>query len=379
MSLDSTRIDAPHRPAELDHVLVQYGPHGRSVKCFCGDEVLRSIVPHFKTRHPKEWREWSEKFVELRGQGWPLKRIMRLFQAGNGRLLFSWTVIERAIRQDVEAGILPYSPPPKRTVGHWQPSDFALETTTIWDFPKRGDWAVHTGDYRGNWPPQIPRNLIKRYTQPGDLVVDAFAGGGTTLIEAWLLGRPSTGLDLSKLAIQTMHAKLKEMEQLACQDGSVQLNQDYRPKIVRANALRLSAVLSGEGINPGSVRLICAHPPYLDSLSYSKRRGDLSLLSRPDTFFAKMRMFARQARSLLCPGGICVVLIGDVRKGSETIPLGFGTLQAFLSQQFELRNIIVKIQHKDRSSEFYTGRNFTDLLMAHEYLLIFRKSSNSRQ
>lgn len=171
---------------------------------------MRTIVPHFKSAHLSEWNTWIVKFIELRGDGWPLKRIMRLFKAGSGQLLFSWTVIERGIRKTVEDGDLRYSPPPKRAVTQWQPLDFKLETTTVWDFPRRGDWAVHSGDYRGNWPPEVPRNLIEIYTRPGDLVVDSFAGGGTTLIEAWLLGRRSVGIDLSRLALHHTGAKLAE-------------------------------------------------------------------------------------------------------------------------------------------------------------------------
>src|SRR5207245_2629997 len=117
-----------------------------------------------------------------------------------------------------------------------------------WDFPRRGDWAVHSGDYRGNWPPQIPRNLIKRYTQPGDLVLDAFAGGGTTLIEAWLLGRPSIGLDVSRLAMQTTIAKLAEMEALADSDDRVALDPQCKPAMVHANALRLNTILKRRGV-----------------------------------------------------------------------------------------------------------------------------------
>lgn len=30
-----------------------------------------------------------------------------------------------------------------------------LETTTVWSFPDRGNWATHKGDYRGNFAPQI--------------------------------------------------------------------------------------------------------------------------------------------------------------------------------------------------------------------------------
>jgi hypothetical protein len=32
--------------------------------------------------------------------------------------------------------------------------------------------ATVVGNYRGNWSPYIPRNLILRYTAPGDLVLE---------------------------------------------------------------------------------------------------------------------------------------------------------------------------------------------------------------
>ncbi|MDU1854385.1 MAG: site-specific DNA-methyltransferase, partial [Clostridium baratii] len=38
----------------------------------------------------------------------------------------------------------------------------ALETSTIWRFKERGSWSTHKGDYRGNWSPFVPRNIILR-------------------------------------------------------------------------------------------------------------------------------------------------------------------------------------------------------------------------
>ena len=186
------------RPELLDSVRVTKTPKERVVVCFCGEHLKRSIVPHMKKRHTEEWTTWVGLFLDFRRHGLSLKKIMRLFQCGNGQLLFSWTVIDRAIRSSVERGDNEYSPPPIFSVRTWEPPDFELETTTIWDFPNRGSWAVHIGDYRGNWPPQLVRNIILKYTEPGDLVLDAFMGGGTTLIEAWLLNRYSVGIDVSK-------------------------------------------------------------------------------------------------------------------------------------------------------------------------------------
>ncbi|HIP88792.1 MAG TPA: site-specific DNA-methyltransferase, partial [Thermococcus paralvinellae] len=85
----------------------------------------------------------------------------------------------------------------------FQPQNFKLETTTVWSFPERGKWATHYANakYRGNWAPQVPRNLILQYTKPGDLVLDAFLGSGTTLIECKLLGRHGIGVDINYEAL----------------------------------------------------------------------------------------------------------------------------------------------------------------------------------
>ncbi|MCK9225915.1 MAG: DNA methylase, partial [Candidatus Muirbacterium halophilum] len=33
------------------------------------------------------------------------------------------------------------------------PTNFELEFSTVWSFPKRGDWATHNPEYRGNFAP----------------------------------------------------------------------------------------------------------------------------------------------------------------------------------------------------------------------------------
>lgn len=67
------------------------------------------------------------------------------------------------------------------------PEDYVPERTTVWSFPDRGNWATHRGNYRGNWSPYIPRNLMLKYTKKGDWVLDQMMGSGTTLVEAKLL------------------------------------------------------------------------------------------------------------------------------------------------------------------------------------------------
>ncbi len=54
--------------------------------------------------------------------------------------------------------------------------------------------------YPAKFFPELPRWLIQRYSQPGDLVLDPFAGSGTTNIEALLSMRHSVGVDVDPFA-----------------------------------------------------------------------------------------------------------------------------------------------------------------------------------
>jgi hypothetical protein len=54
--------------------------------------------------------------------------------------------------------------------------------------------------YPARFSPLFPREAIKCFTQPGDLVIDPFMGGGTTLVEAQSLGRKGLGSDINSLA-----------------------------------------------------------------------------------------------------------------------------------------------------------------------------------
>jgi hypothetical protein len=54
--------------------------------------------------------------------------------------------------------------------------------------------------YPARFSPKLARAAIEAFTEPGDLVLDPFVGGGTTLVEAMVLGRHAIGADISSLA-----------------------------------------------------------------------------------------------------------------------------------------------------------------------------------
>ena len=80
------------------------------------------------------------------------------------------------------------------------PSTPRPQTTTLWHHPTQ-QLAPGTrhGDprYEGRTPAYVIWNLLERYTREGDLVVDPFCGGGTTLDAARDLERRALGYDVA--------------------------------------------------------------------------------------------------------------------------------------------------------------------------------------
>ncbi len=62
--------------------------------------------------------------------------------------------------------------------------------------------------FPAKFPPQLPRKFIEWLTDPGDLVLDPMVGSGTTVLEAFLLGRRGLGVDIDPLALRLCKAKV---------------------------------------------------------------------------------------------------------------------------------------------------------------------------
>ncbi|MCX8192228.1 MAG: DNA methyltransferase [Nitrososphaeria archaeon] len=280
----------------------------------------------------------------------------------------------------IEGEYIPIGQPQR--ISEYQPRNFVLEFGSVWSFPERGDWATHRGDYRGNWAPQIPRNLIIRYTRPGETVLDQMCGSGTTLVEAKLLGRNAIGVDINYEAV------ILTLDRLNFKYNP--LNNEYRePNILvyHGDARRL------ELIKDETIDLIATHPPYANIIPYSKKKteGDLSRVYNLEEYLEGMREVAKESYRVLKPGKYCAILIGDTRKHRHYVPIAFRVMQVFLDAGFVLKEDVIKVQWNvkstrrkwerlARTAEQYWGekpegkRYWTNfLLILHEHLFIFRK------
>jgi len=82
----------------------------------------------------------------------------------------------------------------------------------------------------------------------------------------------------------------------------------------------------------------------------------------------------------LKPGKHCAILIGDTRKHKHYIPISVRVLEQFLDVGFILREDIIKIQHKMKSTrEKWRGTKYDFYLLAHEHLYVFRRPATGEK
>lgn len=195
-----------------------------------------------------------------------------------------------------------------------------------------------------------------RYSNPGDWILDQFLGSGTTIVEAKLLNRNAVGVDINPQSI-------------AISEKNTQFESGTESKILirEGNALQL------DFLKKEKIDLICTHPPYADIIRYSDNiNGDISHLG-VEQFLEKMEKVAEESYRVLKKGKNCAIMMGDVRKKGQMIPLGFKTMECFIKTGFQLKEIILKEQHNCKSTKVWEKRNNNFLLLAHEYIFIFKK------
>lgn len=240
------------------------------------------------------------------------------------------------------------------------PDEFELECTTVWAFPRRGNWATHTSDWRGNWSPEVARNLILRYSKEGDVLLDSMIGGGTTAIEAKILNRNIIYSDVNQDALDRTKKSLDfKVENKSWQRG---FKWDSR---------------NLEKIKDNTVDFVLTHPPYVDIIKYSEGKlvDDLSNIHDIEAFCDEMEKVAKEFFRVLKPGRFCSILMGDTRRNKMYQPLAYKVMDRFLKAGFLLKEDIIKRQFNCKATGFWVEKSKASnfLLIMHEHLFVFQK------
>lgn len=85
--------------------------------------------------------------------------------------------------------------------------DFMENTLDVWEIPAESATGV---GHPAPFPIELPARLIELYTYRGDLVLDPFAGSGTTAVAAVRAGRHFAGYDLDESYIKVAETRVED-------------------------------------------------------------------------------------------------------------------------------------------------------------------------
>jgi adenine-specific DNA-methyltransferase len=223
-----------------------------------------------------------------------------------------------------------------------------IQVTTLWDYPSQdyGEGQQGKAGYKGATPSYIIWNLLQRYTKEKDLVVDCFAGSGTTLDVARDLNRRALGYDV----------------------------HPTRKDIFKVDARKLPPELSSK------VDFVFIDPPYSTHLDYGPDPRDIGKLDAADgNYYEAMDQVFAEIHRVLRPGRHMGLYVSDSYvHGQGFYPLGFELFQRLRAVGFEPVDII-SVTRRNKTLEMGNYRKAAEeqnfFLRGFNYLFIMRKGN----
>jgi DNA modification methylase len=218
-----------------------------------------------------------------------------------------------------------------------------IEATTLWDYPRQSYGKTPKGDnkYAGVTPAFIIYNLVQRYTEPGDLVLDPMAGSGTTIDVCNEEGRKVIAYDISST----------------------------RPDVIQNDARSLP-------LPNDHVDMIFIDSPYGDNIRYDDNPDNIgNLSSENEEFYEELEKVMKECHRVLKPGKVLGWLIGDQWIKKKFTPVGFKIYER-LCKYFETVDVICVVRRSQSSNTalwYNRARRFNFYLRGFKYLLIMRK------
>ena len=220
---------------------------------------------------------------------------------------------------------------------NWKESE--IWTDSLWIIPERDKSGKHSGFYHGNFIPQIPRQLILRYTKKDDIVFDPFVGSGTTAYEAESLNRNFIGIDIQENLINQIDKNLDRKNNFAELFFGDSAQSSVFEEIKN----------TFKKYNRQNVQLAILHPPYANIIKFSNFPEDLSNTKSLKEFLEKFSLVVKNTADILEKGRYLAIVIGDKYASGQWMPLGFYCLNEAQKLGLTLKSIIIKNMEGNRA------------------------------
>lgn len=261
-----------------------------------------------------------------------------------------------------------------------KPRDWMKCQLGVWQFNYEArdvrDRKVHPATF----PISLAKKIIELFSHKGELVLDPFAGSGTTLVAAQDCGRNAVGFDLKAEYVALCKRRLS-------QDN---LFGDARQIAISDDALNISPYL-GEN----EVSLIFTSPPYANLLNRKRKNKSRRSDERKNEQYMQVEQYSQDPRDLgtmtldeytrkmgdiyegllpiLKPKGHCVINVPDMWWENRRETIHVSLIQELRSRGYELRNIIIwdRTNIVNRIGIFGWPSNYITMGVTFEYLLDF--------
>lgn len=151
------------------------------------------------------------------------------------------------------------------------------------------------------YPESLVRHFLAEYTQPGDRVLDPFAGFGTTLLAAQALGRQGYGLELDEAKLRYARSRLRLPERLIHGDARRLLDYDLP-----------------------SFAFSMTSPPFMTRDEIDDPLSDYNAKGRGyRAYLDDLRSVYAQLRQRMQPAGVVVLEVANLKIGGVLTPLAW--------------------------------------------------------
>ncbi|MBU1136146.1 MAG: site-specific DNA-methyltransferase [Nanoarchaeota archaeon] len=261
------------------------------------------------------------------------------------------------------------------TAKEWMKSQVAL-----WEFFYEERDIRDRNIHPAVFPIALPAKCIELFTHKGELVLDPFAGIGTTLVAAKDLERNAVGFDLKKEYIAFANKRLSKIKS---QNKTKQIT-------ICEDSINIPDYLDEETIS-----LCIASPPYANMLNRARLNKSLRGNQRKNGQYKKIQQYSNNPRDLgtmesqkfaeelgkiyekilplLKPKAHCIINITDLWWENKRYPLHIYVTEVLEKVGYELRNIIIWDRRNlvNGAGIFGWPSNYITLGTTFEYILDF--------